>query len=334
MTSENFRLQWNDFESNISIAFRELREEEDFFDVTLACEDNQVQAHKVILSDCSPFFRNVLKKNPHQHPLLYLKGVKYQELLSVVDFIYQGEVNVAQEELKSFLAVAEDLKVKGLTNNNSGSKSSSSSSQRIRERSSPKEDPVPPPKKPRLNPIVPKSSVASLFPPPAPSHYDQIQDVAPVKSEPLEPEPTPPPQPEKPLYEAGLEGGTVALDYCMDYGDAAYKDGKPIGGDVKKEDLEGKVSEGIDDEQVVQLMIGARLQRTQDKASGANLWQCLDCGHSSKSKRDCSKHIEAKHIVTSGYNCSFCGPTAPVEMHSILMSIEGIGRELPILNRP
>jgi len=44
---------------------------------------------------------------------VYLKGVKYKELLSVLNFMYQGEVNVAQEELNSFLTVAEELKVKG-----------------------------------------------------------------------------------------------------------------------------------------------------------------------------------------------------------------------------
>ena len=112
---EKFCLRWNDFETNVSQAFRELREEKDFFDVTLACEDDQVSAHKVILSACSPFFRNILRKNPHQHPLLYMKGVKYQEMLAVLNFMYMGEVNVAQEDLNSFLAVAEDLKVKGLT---------------------------------------------------------------------------------------------------------------------------------------------------------------------------------------------------------------------------
>merc|ERR1711974_349998 len=110
-----------DFESNFSSAFRELRDDKDFFDVTLACDDEQIQAHKVILSACSPFFRNILRRNPHQHPLLYLKGVKYKELLSVLNFMYQGEVNVAQEELNSFLAVAEDLRVKGLTQNSSSS---------------------------------------------------------------------------------------------------------------------------------------------------------------------------------------------------------------------
>ena len=117
MTSEKFCLRWNEFESNISVAFRELRNDKDFFDVTLACDDEQVQSHKMILSACSPFFRNILRRNPHQHPLIYLKGVKYTDLQSVLNFMYHGEVNVAQEELNSFLAVAEVLKVKGLTQN-------------------------------------------------------------------------------------------------------------------------------------------------------------------------------------------------------------------------
>jgi len=55
MSSDKFCLRWNDFESNISVAFRELREDKDFFDVTLACDDEQIQAHKVILSACFTF---------------------------------------------------------------------------------------------------------------------------------------------------------------------------------------------------------------------------------------------------------------------------------------
>ena len=101
-SNEKFCLRWNDFESNISVAFREIREEKDFFDITLSCGSRQIQAHKLILSACSPFFRSVLKQNPHQHPLLYLKGVRYSDLQSVLNFIYHGEVNIAQEELNSF----------------------------------------------------------------------------------------------------------------------------------------------------------------------------------------------------------------------------------------
>ena len=66
MGSEKFCLRWNDFESNISSAFRELRDDKDFFDVTIACDDEQIQAHKLIIAACSPFFRNVLRRNPHQ----------------------------------------------------------------------------------------------------------------------------------------------------------------------------------------------------------------------------------------------------------------------------
>ena len=55
MDSDKFCLRWNDFETNISTAFRELRNDQDFFDVTLACDDDQIQAHKIILSACQYF---------------------------------------------------------------------------------------------------------------------------------------------------------------------------------------------------------------------------------------------------------------------------------------
>jgi hypothetical protein len=119
-SAEKFCLRWNDFESNISSSFRELRDDSDFFDVTLCCGEDgrhQLQAHKVILSACSPFFRNVLKRAPNTNPFLYLRGVTIEDLTAVLNFMYHGEANVTQEELNSFLAVAEDLSVKGLTQN-------------------------------------------------------------------------------------------------------------------------------------------------------------------------------------------------------------------------
>jgi hypothetical protein len=57
-----------------------------------------------------------------------LKGVKYLDLVAVLNFMYHGEVNVAQEELNSFLAVAEDLRVKGLTQGGGAEKKSGNSS--------------------------------------------------------------------------------------------------------------------------------------------------------------------------------------------------------------
>ena len=115
-TSEKLCLQWNDFKVNVSASFGELREDKDLTDVTLACEDgSQVEAHKVILAISSPFFMDILKRNKHTHPLIYMRGLKSEDLVAIVDFLYFGEANVFQDSLDSFLAIAEELKLKGLT---------------------------------------------------------------------------------------------------------------------------------------------------------------------------------------------------------------------------
>merc|ERR1712129_407909 len=96
-------------------AFGTLREDRDFSDVTLVCEDGQqVEAHKVILASSSPFFLNLLRRNKHPHPLIYMRGLKSEDLVAMIDFLYFGEANVYQENLDSFLAVAEELQLKGL----------------------------------------------------------------------------------------------------------------------------------------------------------------------------------------------------------------------------
>ena len=113
--SEKLCLQWNDFKENAIGAFRNLREDKDFADVTLACEDGkQVEVHKVILANLSPFFQNVFRKNKHSHPLIYMRGVKSEDLVAIVDFLYCGEANICQENLESFLAIAGELQLEGL----------------------------------------------------------------------------------------------------------------------------------------------------------------------------------------------------------------------------
>ena len=115
-TQQRFCLKWNQFNQNIKDVFNELREGRDLFDVTLACEDGtHVGAHRIILAACSSFFRGLFTVNSHPHPWIYLKGITSLELNAVIDFMYQGEVNVPQDNLSQFLATAEDLKVKGLS---------------------------------------------------------------------------------------------------------------------------------------------------------------------------------------------------------------------------
>jgi len=315
-SSEKFCLRWNDFETNISVAFRELREEKDFFDVTLACDDSQIQAHKVILSACSPFFRNVLRRNPHQHPLLYLKGVKYKELLSVLNFMYMGEVNVAQEELNSFLSVAEDLRVKGLTQNNANSETAASSKVNLpkseplkqinRPREPPERDPVPPPKRPRPTPVPQISAPRPSY---QPEEEDDIQEVVPVKSEPRDTFAPSQPQPSmshtvapvepQPMYQTQDQSmqehdqGTVALDdtYADEsydygqYGEGAYDDGSGMIDPNTGMPLAGA---GADGNKVASGGAGRVMYGEQNESSDALVrskmvktvsgeWQCTDC---------------------------------------------------------
>ena len=118
-SSEKFCLKWNDFQENIASSFHGLRDDLDFCDVTLICEEyKQIEAHRVILSAGSPFFSYVLKKNKHSHPVIYMRGLKSKDLIAIVDFIYHGEANINQEDLDSFLVIAEELQLKGLEGSN------------------------------------------------------------------------------------------------------------------------------------------------------------------------------------------------------------------------
>ena len=92
---EKFCLKGNDFHENISASFRELQLGNDFSDVTLVCEEGQqIEAHKLIISACSPFFKAVLLNNKHLNPIIYMRGLKAKDLSAVVDFIYQGETSI------------------------------------------------------------------------------------------------------------------------------------------------------------------------------------------------------------------------------------------------
>jgi len=302
-SSEKFCLRWNDFESNVSTAFRDIREEKDFFDVTLACDDSQVEAHKVILAACSPWFRNILRRNPHQHPLLYLKGVKYKELVCVLNFMYQGEVNVAQEELNSFLSVAEELRVKGLTQgNNSTSDNKPKSEQKpAPSRPVPTElPPAPAPKRPRPAPVQ-----SSSYQTPAVVDDDDIQEVVPVKSEPGGGIAA-----DNSGYVGDQGAGAVALDdtYADEnydygaYGEAGYDDGSgmidpntglPLAGADGNKDL-------------LNVNIKERMVRNSD-----GTYQCTLCDYSTKYNTTCQNHIEAKHLATSGFYCQYCNKFCP-----------------------
>ena len=110
-------LKWNEFEENIRNSFKSFRSEGKLFDVTLATDDgHQVQAHKVILSAGSDFFKNIFSEYNQSNMLIYLKGISRTDLENVTNFLYNGETLVTQQDLNSFLETAQELKVTGLQN--------------------------------------------------------------------------------------------------------------------------------------------------------------------------------------------------------------------------
>ena len=111
-------MKWNDFYSNVSKSFQNLRKEEDFFDVTLVGDDGKhATAHKLVLASCSEYFKNVFsnsKKYFQAHALICLEGLQQDDLNNVLDYIYRGEVQILQQDLDRFLAIAQRLKLEGL----------------------------------------------------------------------------------------------------------------------------------------------------------------------------------------------------------------------------
>ena len=114
MVDNNYLLTCDQHQVNSALTLRNIWEEEEFLDVTLACDDGQIAAHKVIISSASPFFRNILKRNPHSHPLLYIKGATKNYMQIILNFIYSGEAAVNEEDLNKFIALANSLEVRGL----------------------------------------------------------------------------------------------------------------------------------------------------------------------------------------------------------------------------
>ena len=116
--AEKFCLKWNDFQTNVSNAFKKLRKTENFYDVTLVSDDQQqISAHKVVLASSSEYFKNILTSNTHSHPMLCLSGVNAVDIKNMLDFMYNGEIQIFQDDLDQFLEIAQRFHLEGLIQN-------------------------------------------------------------------------------------------------------------------------------------------------------------------------------------------------------------------------
>ena len=117
-SSEKVCLKMIGFQENVKNSIYSLRKDTEFTDVTLACEDgNQIDVHKIVLAASSPYLHNILKGHKYSHPLICMTGLKFQDLISIVDFLYYGETYIYYENLETFLIIAKELDVKGLNDN-------------------------------------------------------------------------------------------------------------------------------------------------------------------------------------------------------------------------
>ena len=112
---ESFCIKWDSFEDTVTRSYSQLRNEKSFTDVTLVSEDHQlVSAHKVVLSTCSEYFKNILKQNLNGNVLLCLEGVSLEDLNNILDYVYHGELTIIQEDIERFLQLAKRFKIDGM----------------------------------------------------------------------------------------------------------------------------------------------------------------------------------------------------------------------------
>ncbi|CAG7818345.1 unnamed protein product [Allacma fusca] len=117
MTAQQFNLRWNNHTNNLIQVFVDQFEREQLVDVTLSCQGKFIKAHKLVLGACSPYFQEIFDRHgTTPHPVIIMNGLKFEDIKSIVEFMYKGEVKVCESDLEGLLATAESLQIKGLSN--------------------------------------------------------------------------------------------------------------------------------------------------------------------------------------------------------------------------
>uniref|UniRef100_A0A336MDE8 CSON013406 protein n=1 Tax=Culicoides sonorensis TaxID=179676 RepID=A0A336MDE8_CULSO len=113
--SNLFYLKWNNFSKIVSTQYELLRDAKSLTDVTFICDGKRIEAHKLVLYACSPYFKGLIEEDLNsKHLVFFFSDVKYEIMKALLEYMYMGEVHIHNEDLKEFIRVAEKLKVRGL----------------------------------------------------------------------------------------------------------------------------------------------------------------------------------------------------------------------------
>jgi len=114
--SSDYCLKWNDHHNVFFSTAEELCGSNILCDVSLSAGDKIFQAHKLVLSVCSPYFKRVFAVSDRSvNTIIHMKNVDSRHLELILAYMYRGELTLKQTELVQFLATAKDLQVKGLS---------------------------------------------------------------------------------------------------------------------------------------------------------------------------------------------------------------------------
>lgn len=114
-SDQQFCLRWHNYQSSLLASLPQLLDGDDLTDVTLSAGGRNLRAHRVVLSACSQYFKELFKVlQPLQHPVIVLPGTNFTDLCALVTFMYSGEVNIYQEQLPGLLNMADAMQIRGL----------------------------------------------------------------------------------------------------------------------------------------------------------------------------------------------------------------------------
>ena len=269
---EKYCLKWNDYHKNITTSYSQLRENFDFSDVTLMCEEDQeIKAHRLILSASSTFFSKVLLKNQHSHPLIYMRGLRAKDLVAIVDFIYKGEANIYQEDLDGFLALAKELQLKGLAGSTSGQKETPLKQSPVRQDKS----------------LEPQDSW----------NENKEKNISQVDIQNTDTSVK-----KKKIFKGKPQ------DTWTEYRDKTMSHVYEQNADTLVSSLEDNV---VMKNSVVSISdssdLDAQIYSMMTKIEGTKDWSCNACGKTSNLKANIAQHVESNHIEGVSHSCNFCG---------------------------